>query len=140
MRTTILVGLAVAAVLAGCSSEPPATGPAASPSEAVSSLDPAARRYVDAVASADLDALVASFAPDALIVDVGRVIHGHDAIREWAGNEVIGGRLVVLRTTPRPGGTTMLVRFQPNGGGGFEANYDFEITGQVITKATLSYA
>ncbi|GAA2362414.1 nuclear transport factor 2 family protein [Nonomuraea africana] len=125
----------------------PATTTAAASTQATAetsgekiTVDPAAQRYVDAVAKEDLDALVASFAPDAVIVDVGREIRGHDAIRHWADTEVIGGRLTVLGTTPRQGGTTMLVRFAPGGTGGFRASYSFDISGGLITKATLEYA
>jgi outer membrane murein-binding lipoprotein Lpp len=113
---------------------------AATSAQAPAGLDPAARRYVDAVAAEDLDALVASFTPDAVIVDVGREIRGHDAIRHWADTEVIGGRLTVLGNTPRKGGTTMLVTFAPGGTGGFRASYSFDISGGLITRATLQYA
>ncbi|MBB3730822.1 nuclear transport factor 2 family protein [Nonomuraea dietziae] len=113
---------------------------AATTAQAPADLDPAARRYVDAVAAEDLDALVASFTPDAVIVDVGREIRGHDAIRHWADTEVIGGRLTVLGNTPRRGGTTMLVTFAPGGTGGFRASYSFDISGGLITRATLQYA
>ncbi|MEV4060438.1 nuclear transport factor 2 family protein [Nonomuraea dietziae] len=113
---------------------------AATTAQAPADLDPAARRYVDAVAAEDLDALVAAFTPDAVIVDVGREIRGHDAIRHWADTEVIGGRLTVLGNTPRRGGTTMLVTFAPGGTGGFRASYSFDISGGLITRATLQYA
>ncbi|MEU4723561.1 nuclear transport factor 2 family protein [Nonomuraea dietziae] len=113
---------------------------AATTAQAPTDLDPAARRYVDAVAAEDLDALVASFTPDAVIVDVGREIRGHDAIRHWADTEVIGGRLTVLGNTPRKGGTTMLVTFAPGATGGFRASYSFDISGGLITRATLQYA
>jgi hypothetical protein len=104
------------------------------------SLDPAARRYLDAVAAKNADAVAASFAPDGLVVDVGREIRGRDAIRQWAANEVIGGIYTLLEHKPRAGGVTMLVRFQPGGTGGFRANYHFDITDGLITKATLEYA
>ncbi|MEU7530505.1 nuclear transport factor 2 family protein [Saccharothrix sp. NPDC042600] len=110
------------------------------PSGTATELDPAARRYVDAVAAGDLDGLVDSFAPEAVIVDVGREIRGHDAIRHWADTEVIGGRLTVLESTARPGGVTMLVRFEPGGTGGFRARYSFDVRDGVIVKADLQYA
>ncbi|NRQ30243.1 SnoaL-like domain-containing protein [Nonomuraea sp. NN258] len=103
-------------------------------------MDPAAQRYLDAVAAADADALAAAFAPDGLVVDVGREIRGRDAIRRWAADEVIGGVYTLLDHTPRDGGVSMLVRFQPGGVGGFRANYHFDITDGLITKATLEYA
>ncbi|GGK94773.1 hypothetical protein Ppa06_49110 [Planomonospora parontospora subsp. parontospora] len=103
-------------------------------------LDPAAQRYLDAVAAGDAAALAAAFAPDALVIDVGREIRGRDAIRRWAENEVIGGVYTLLEHTPRADGVTMLVRFQPGGSDGFRAHYHFDITGGSITKATLEYA
>jgi WD40 repeat protein len=63
-------------------------------------LDPAAGRYLDAVAAKDADAVAAAFAPDAVVVDVGREIRGRDAIRAWAEAEVIGGTYTLLDHTP----------------------------------------
>jgi hypothetical protein len=103
-------------------------------------LDPAAQRYLDAVAAKDADAVASAFAPDGLVIDVGREIRGRDAIRQWAANEVIGGVYTLLEHQPRQGGVTLLVRFQPGGTGGFRANYHFDIADGAITKATLEYA
>ncbi|TQF04889.1 nuclear transport factor 2 family protein [Kitasatospora acidiphila] len=114
--------------------------PTASSPQTLDQLPPAARAYVDAVAAKNLDGLVAAFAPDGVVVDVGRQIRGRDAIRQWAGNEVIGGRLTVLRATARPGGTTMLVVFAPGGSGGFRADYAFDLSGGLISRAELTYA
>lgn len=112
----------------------------ASSSEAKDGIDPAAQKYVDAVAAEDLDALVNAFHPDAQLTDVGREFTGHDEIREWADNEVIGGKLTVLKDTPKSDGTTLLVRFAPGGSGGFEANYEFTSRDGLITKLDLQYA
>lgn len=103
-------------------------------------VDPAAQAYVDAVAAKDLDALVAAFHPDAELTDVGREFTGHDEIRDWARNEVIGGTLTVLKNTPKSNGTTLLVRFAPGGTGGFEANYEFDVRDGRIEKLNLQYA
>lgn len=150
--TFVAGGLAVAAVAAalviGYSSDPVRAtvvqsirnDPTTSAPQTLQALPPAARSYVDAVEARNLDALVASFHPDGLIVDVGREIRGHEAIRHWAASEVIGGRLTVLRETPRENGTTMLVVFAPGGSGGFRANYAFDIADGLITKAALTYA
>ncbi|MGI5480688.1 nuclear transport factor 2 family protein [Streptomyces lavendofoliae] len=116
------------------------SAPAGDDSDAV---DPAAQAYVDAVAAEDLDALVAAFHPDAELTDVGRRFNGHDEIRRWADNEVIGGRLTVLKNTPKSNGTTLLVRFAPGGTGGtggFEANYEFDVRDGRIEKLNLQYA
>jgi hypothetical protein len=103
-------------------------------------VDPAAQAYVDAVAEEDLDALVDAFHSDARLVDVGREFTGHDEIRDWARDEVIGGRLTVLKNTPKSNGTTLLVRFAPGGTGGFEANYEFDVRDGRIARLNLQYA
>ncbi|WP_399895490.1 nuclear transport factor 2 family protein [Streptomyces sp. BBFR51] len=103
-------------------------------------VDPAAQAYVDAVADEDLDALVDAFHPDARLVDVDRTFDGRDEIRDWARDEVIGGRLTVLKNTPKDDGTTLLVRFAPGGTGGFEANYTFDVHDGRIARLDLQYA
>lgn len=72
--------------------------------------------------------------------DVGREFNGRDEIRDWADDEVIGGRLTVLENTPKPGGTTLLVRFAPGGTGGFEANYEFDVRDGRIAELNPQYA
>ncbi|OKK11022.1 nuclear transport factor 2 family protein [Streptomyces sp. CB02400] len=159
MRHRILLPLALsAALLTACSDsdtgsaapetpEAPATSRSAdgapSPQEAAAGeeeVPSAAQAYVDAVAAEDLDALVDAFHPDARLIDVGREFNGRDEIRDWADNEVIGGRLTVLKNTPKPGGTTLLVRFAPGGTGGFEANYEFDVRDGRIAELNLQYA
>lgn len=147
---TIVALVAVAAVAACAddvappSGDPVGTAPATAgprgetpPAPAVA---PAAQRYVDAVNAADLDALVAAFAPEAVVVDVSRRIRGHEAIRTWADREVIGGSLRVLESTPMDGGVDLLVHWAPEGSAGFRAHYRFTIGGDVITGADLQYA
>jgi ketosteroid isomerase-like protein len=100
----------------------------------------AARCYVDAVNGEDLDALVGCFAPDGVVVDVSRRIEGRDAIREWAGNEVIGGTLRVIESEPRRDGARLLVHWAPEGSDGWRAYYTFEGEGGRIAVADLQYA
>ncbi|NJP97289.1 nuclear transport factor 2 family protein [Nonomuraea sp. FMUSA5-5] len=96
---------------------------------------------MDAVNAGDLDALVAAFAPEAEIIDVTRSIKGHDAIRTWADNEVIGGTLRVLAIAERrPDGQKPLVHWAPGGSGGWRAHYDFTLAGGRIVRAGLQYA
>ncbi|OKA11394.1 MBL fold metallo-hydrolase [Amycolatopsis regifaucium] len=114
-------------------------GPAC-PAEGDQLLEPV-RRYVDAVNSGDLDALAGVFAADAELVDVGRRFTGRAAIRDWAGREVVGGKLTVTRIDEnRPGYQRLLVRFAPGGNGGFSASYAFTVAGSAITRAELTYA
>ncbi|MFE9751065.1 MBL fold metallo-hydrolase [Saccharothrix saharensis] len=99
------------------------------------------RGYVDAVNAGDLDALAGVFAEDAELVDVGRRFTGRAAIRAWAENEVVGGKLTVTEVAEnRPGYQRLLVRFAPGGTGGFDAHYAFTVTGSTIGKAELAYA
>ncbi|MCP2354867.1 hypothetical protein HD597_001887 [Nonomuraea thailandensis] len=148
-RRTAVVALVP--LLAAACGAPPAPGtptpspPAATASGAVAGavagVGRAGQAYVDAVNAGDLDALVASFAPDAVIVDVSRSIEGHDAIRRWAGDEVIGGTLRVLSVAERRAdGQKLLVHWAPGGSGGWRAHYDFTIGDGLIVKADLQYA
>ncbi|MFJ9217006.1 nuclear transport factor 2 family protein [Streptomyces sp. NPDC102383] len=115
--------------------------PAEHDPQALAALHPAVRGYVDAIAARDVNALVAVFAPWAIVDDTGRRFGGRSAIRGWARDEVIGGRLTVLRTTPGPQGPTVLLHFDPAGFmAGFRARYTFDVDHDVITRVTLRYA
>jgi ketosteroid isomerase-like protein len=54
--------------------------------------------YIDATNRFDLDGLVATFADDALVNDHREEFAGRDAIRAWAGREIVGDR-VTMRVT-----------------------------------------
>ena len=101
----------------------------------------AAQCYFDAVASNDLVALTACFTPDAAVIDVSREIKGIDAIRQWANNEVLGGRYEILESESRPGGVRLIVRFIPKGSSaGFRAAYSITFKEGRIAKMDLQYA
>ena len=51
--------------------------------------------YVAAVNAFDQDAVVATFADDALVNDVRREFLGKDAIRRWVREEIVGDRVTV---------------------------------------------
>ena len=51
--------------------------------------------YVAAVNAFDEDAMVATFADDALVNDTHREFWGVDAIRRWAAKEIIGDKVTV---------------------------------------------
>jgi hypothetical protein len=111
--------------------------------DAAPRLPAAVQSYVDAVNRNQLERLAHSFAPGATIIDVSRRIVGRAAIRRWAQNEVMGGRLRVLRVAKNPRGRpglTLLVRWAPSGSGGFEAHYRFVVRDGVIVLADLQYA
>ncbi len=51
--------------------------------------------YVAAVNAFDEDAVVATFADDAMVNDVRREFWGKDAIRDWVREEIVGDRVTV---------------------------------------------
>jgi hypothetical protein len=55
-------------------------------------------KHVAAVNSQDEDAIVATFADDALVNDAHREFWGTDAIRRWVAKELVGDR-ITLETT-----------------------------------------
>jgi hypothetical protein len=127
------------------STAPPPAGTAGSPPEATGlsagdPVGPAGRAYVDAVNNEDPDALVAAFAENGTVVDVSRRITGRAAIRAWAENEVIGGRLQIVTVSPMAGGQDLLVHWAPEGSAGWRAHYRFTYSGDHIAVADLQYA
>ena len=52
-------------------------------------------QYIAAVNAFDEDAMVATFADDALVNDTHREFWGVDAIRRWAAKEIIGDKVTV---------------------------------------------
>jgi len=51
--------------------------------------------HVAAVNAFDLDAIMATFAADALVNDARREFWGTDAIRGWAAKEMVGDRVTI---------------------------------------------
>jgi ketosteroid isomerase-like protein len=103
-------------------------------------LDPAVSCYVEAVNARNLEGLVNCFASDGVVVDVTRQIKGQEAIRTWARNEVIGGKLEVLENQPGPGRNKLLVKWSPAGSQSWKAWYSFEFKEGKLTSADLQYA
>ncbi|HEY2656170.1 MAG TPA: nuclear transport factor 2 family protein [Solirubrobacteraceae bacterium] len=58
-------------------------------------LDGVVADYVAAVNASDEDAIVATFADDALVNDNRREFWGEDAIRGWVRSEIVGDRVTV---------------------------------------------
>ncbi|GAB2638780.1 nuclear transport factor 2 family protein [Kribbella swartbergensis] len=154
----VLIGSSAMLLVAACGQTTPSTGGPMADSPTVSGRTlttsgpttgttspvgvlPAAQAYVDAVARRDLDGLVKAFHADGRIVDVSRTIAGHDSIRTWADNEVIGGTLRVIEVVEqRPDGQKLLVHWAPAGSDGWRAHYDFTVRDDRISVANLQYA
>lgn len=61
-------------------------------------LAPVLAEYISAVNAFDEDAIVATFAEDALVNDVHREFWGVEAIRRWAARELVGDRVTIVVT------------------------------------------
>jgi hypothetical protein len=119
------------AIVTGCSREP-------MPADEV---DPTVQTYVDAVNGADPRALVEAFADDGEVIDAGREIGGHEAIRQWARDEVIGGSLRIFSILEqRADGQRLLVLWARSGSAGRQAYYNFTVLDGKIRIAELQYA
>ena len=58
-------------------------------------LNPIVADYFAAVNAHDEDAIVATFAPDAVVNDIHREFWGADAIRGWVAKEIVGDKVTV---------------------------------------------
>jgi predicted transcriptional regulator len=58
-------------------------------------LDPAFAAHVDAVNRFDLDAIMDTFAEDALVNDVAREFWGRPQIRAWVAKEMVGDHVTL---------------------------------------------
>jgi hypothetical protein len=58
-------------------------------------LDGVLAKHVEAVNAFDEDAIVATFADDALVNDAHREFWGTDAIRRWVAKEMVGDRVTI---------------------------------------------
>jgi hypothetical protein len=74
--------------------------------------------HIRAINAFDTDAIVATFAADALVYDVNREFWGIDAIRAWVAKELVGDHVTVEVTETREHHGTTLVR------GRYDGTYD----------------
>jgi hypothetical protein len=58
-------------------------------------LAPVLAEFIAAVNAFDEDAIVATFADDALVNDVRREFWGTEAIRRWVAREIVGDRVTI---------------------------------------------
>ena len=61
----------------------------------ITSLPPVVAGHIDAVNAHDEDAIVATFAADALVNDAHREFWGTEAIRRWVAREMTGDRVTI---------------------------------------------
>jgi SnoaL-like domain len=65
------------------------------PSLSTTALEPVLAEHVAAVNAFDEDAIVATFAADALVNDARREFWGAEAIRRWVARELVGDRVTM---------------------------------------------
>ncbi len=104
------------------------------------SLPRAIRCYFEPVAANSAEAVAKRVAVDGVVIYVDRRIAGHEAIGEWATNEVIGGSYNIIKVEPSGRKVSLLLTFAPHGKGSFRARYEFEVDEDKIVKADLPYA
>jgi hypothetical protein len=61
-------------------------------------LSPVLADHIAAVNAFDEDAIVATFADDAVVNDAHREFHGIEAIRRWVAKELVGDRVTIAVT------------------------------------------
>ena len=98
----------------------------------------AVRRALAAIDALDNDAFVAAFAEDGYVDDWGREFRGHDRIRSWSDNELIGKRATFTGTQVTTPGNPLTILTQV-GGDGFNgpSHFTFEVEGDLVTRMTI---
>lgn len=99
----------------------------------------AIQRALDAIDTLDNDAFVAAFAADGYVNDWGREFRGHDRIRSWSDNELIGKRVTFTDTQVITPGNPLTILTQV-GGDGFNgpSHFTFELQGDHLTAMTIT--
>jgi len=81
-------------------------------------LAPALAKFIAAVNAFDEDAILATFADDALVNDVRREFWGTEAIRRWVAKEIVGDRVTIAVTEVLDNHGDTIVR------GRYDGDYD----------------
>jgi hypothetical protein len=97
------------------------------------------QRALDAIDALDNDAFVAAFADDGYVDDWGREFRGHDRIRAWSDNELIGKRATFTDTQVTTPGNPLTVLTQV-GGDGFNgpSHFTFTYTDTHLNSMTIT--
>ena len=87
-------------------------------SENSNNLSGVVAEHIEAVNAFDVDAIVDTFAPDALVNDARREFWGTDAIRRWVAKEMVGDRVTIEVTEVIDHQGQVIVR------GRYDGNFD----------------
>jgi hypothetical protein len=99
----------------------------------------AVQRALTAIDEQDNDAFVAAFATDGFVNDWGRELRGHDRIRSWSDNELIGKRATFTGTEVTTPGNPLTIRTQV-GGDGFNgpSHFTFDVQNDQLASMTIT--
>ena len=99
----------------------------------------AVQRALSAIDEQDNDAFVAAFAPDGYVDDWGRQFRGHDRIRSWSDNELIGKRATFTGTEVSTPGNPLTIVTQV-GGDGFNgpSHFTFDVQDDQLASMTIT--
>ena len=99
----------------------------------------AIQRALTAIDRQDNDAFVAAFATDGYVDDWGRQFRGHDRIRSWSENELIGKRATFAGTEVTTPGNPLTILTQV-GGDGFNgpSHFTFDVRGDQLASMTIT--
>jgi hypothetical protein len=99
----------------------------------------AVQRALTAIDAQDNDAFVAAFAADGFVDDWGREFRGHDGIRSWSENELIGKRATFTGTEVSTPGNPLTILTQV-GGDGFNgpSHFTFDVQGDQLASMTIT--
>ncbi len=104
----------------------------------MSEVPAAVQRMIDATNSGDHDAFVAAFAPDAALVDWGKVFDGSDAIASWDESDNIGrGAHFAVANTEREGDTWIVSLDVTGGGFNGRSDFHFELADDRIARMEI---
>ena len=99
----------------------------------------AIQRALTAIDEQDNDAFVAAFAAGGYVDDWGRQFHGHEQIRSWSENELIGKQATFTNTQVSTPGNPLTIVTQV-GGEGYNgpSHFTFAIQAEQIASMTIT--
>ena len=99
----------------------------------------AVQRALTAIDEQDNDAFVAAFAADGFVDDWGRQFRGHDRIRSWSDNELIGKQATFTDTQVTVAGNPLTILTQV-GGKGFNgpSHFTFAVEDDRLASMTIT--
>ncbi|MGZ0152567.1 nuclear transport factor 2 family protein [Kribbella sp. WER1] len=97
------------------------------------------QRALDAIDALDTAAFVAAFAADGYVDDWGREFRGHERIRGWSDNELIGKQATFTDTQVSTPGNPVTILTQV-GGNGFNgpSHFTFAVEGDLLASMTIT--